>query len=365
MSSATASANVTDAATDTATIRKIPRKAAGTKRARAADEAAPSAVDAAPALTKAAKAAATKAAKAAAATSNAPAAAAAPKAKAAPKAAAPAVAAPPAPPAKKAKAAPKKAATDAALPPAPKKPRAKKAAVVAAPDADSAVDDEENGEEKKTRVPRVRPTFIDDLYGLEDEAFPAEVDVSPESWEAWKEAMALRVARQTYSAYKTQKKLTFKKRKALMQQKKKKRVARRVDKFTTSENHKTRLVATKTAADFAALNGVWLSSHGTFDAINAAALDVANKADLAEGALEAYAVYQAAKHFGVNPLGIVPETQKKDPETKEMNYVVQVAGERTYVGVALRFKNKLPSDFCVLPEDRVLFDQEAEDVATA
>lgn len=330
--------------TEGKTIRSVPRKSTGNKR-KAAD-----AVEVVAPAAETVPAAAPKVVKPRASKKNPTAVAAAPAAtqETTVTIAAETQEAPP----KKKKAAAKKTKTEAIVADAPAAENA--AAVQVATDAPA---DEGAAKVKKVRVPKVRPVFSE---GYGDEAKPeAERLYTPEAWLTWKQETAARVERQTFPQWKAQKKSYFKMLKALSQQKKKKRATKKVDKFITSEIHKNRLLGFSQET-FAPLNGVWLSSHGFENAIPASELDVADKTALPVGSLMAFSVYQAAVHHGFKPLGIVSETQKKDPISGEMKYTTVVEGERAYVGESLPFKNKLRSIFSVLPEDRVFYPEDAE-----
>lgn len=269
--------------------------------------------------------------------------------------------------------APEVAAEVPAAPAAPKKKRAppknKKVAAEAA-DAKEQDDNEEDGEvaggsaaaaaPKKPRAPKAPKAKIVFLQaygdlGEDDKARKYE----KEDFEEWKAKTQYCLDNITYSGWKSLKKAFYKQLKD--QRKKKVKSTKKKDCTETTANHLKRLKEMP-KDEFAALNGTWLSAYGFDNSYTAEQLDAAGGFDSDEGALSAYAVYQAAKFHGFAPLGIVSAKSKQEAGSKELKYITDVDGPRVYVGAALPFKGILKSTFGPIPTDRV-FVQAADDAA--
>lgn len=202
------------------------------------------------------------------------------------------------------------------------------------------------------RKPRVRRDYMN-CYG-DLETPEKERDYSKEAFEAWKVGVQKRVSETTFTEWRRDKHAFYRQVAALSKRKKK---TRKQDPTRTSANHLDRLKEMDADA-FEVLDGVYLSQYGFDGAFTAEELEAGCPND---GALSAYVVFQAARHAGYNPLGIVSEKGKHDEEGN-LQYLTTVDGDRVYVGIALPFRNKEKSPFCAIPQDRVF--QETEEPAS-
>jgi hypothetical protein len=120
----------------------------------------------------------------------------------------------------------------------------------------------------------------------------------------------------------------------------------------TFKSHYDRLVAMD-AADFKCLHGAWLSSYDVKLARTSVELDMEETASHGGDWSPTFAVYLAARHHGVRPLGII--TAKKSA-TKAAMGVAKEDDPRVYVGGALKPQRVEASKFCMTLEDRQFDD---------
>ena len=244
-----------------------------------------------------------------------------------------------------------------AIKPATKnKPGKKRAAAAAAVPTPAPVDDSSDAvgaaaapaAPRKARVPK---KYIEH-YGDEDLTFEQQLaNVSEAEWLKWKEAMQERIMKQTRAQWAAQK-TAFIKRKRSSATKKNKRKSKPVNAVATAAKHYERLIAMP-AAEFAILDGKWLSSYGFDGAKTAAELDGVNATDVPEDELDAFTVYNAAKAHGFAPLGIVSHKEATDKATKVSTFKTAVVGDREYVGPALPFMKRKKSVFSMQSSDKV------------
>ncbi len=125
----------------------------------------------------------------------------------------------------------------------------------------------------------------------------------------------------------------------------------------TLAKYKARLVEKIPDAEFARLDGAWLSHYRVSGFIPVADLEQAGFVPPI-GAEEAYVVYQVARLKGFAPLGIVSEKGKKldksDASNKTRVHLCEVPGPRVYVGPAMTMWNLEKSVFRTDAEDTVL-----------
>jgi hypothetical protein len=296
-------------------------------------------------------------------------------------------AAPAAKKASKPKATKKAPADDAAPAPAKKasKAAAKKAAAAATATATasnldaSASDTEEDaaGNTKaapKTRVAKVKPPFYPAFGDLHVPA--AERGYAREDFEEWRTKTRLCVDTATFTTWKPAKRAFYREIEALKHRKKQKKTQ---DASATAENHLSRLQGMN-FADFAVLDGAWLSNYKVGGKFSAEELDKSGCPN--DNAQCTFTVYTAAVYHGYQPLGIVSEETMVKPgdgasaegvdaasdadAAKVRVYKETVAeGEpRVYVGCALPYleEKKVKSPFAIIPEDRTwVKDATAED----
>lgn len=142
----------------------------------------------------------------------------------------------------------------------------------------------------------------------------------------------------------------------------------RKDVMGTLDKYRRRLEEKRTAEDFAALQGKWLSHYKVDGFIPAS--DLAKEGfEVPLEAAEAYTVYQVALSKGIQPLGLVSErgikVDKTNKDNKDRIHLVQVEGPREYVGSAMTMWNLPKTRFCCKSKDTVLFPKKARTGAGA
>jgi hypothetical protein len=142
----------------------------------------------------------------------------------------------------------------------------------------------------------------------------------------------------------------------------------RKDVMGTLDKYRKRLEEKRTAEDFAALQGKWLSHYKVDGFIPAS--DLAKEGfEVPLEAAEAYTVYQVALSKGIQPLGLVSErgikVDKTNKDNKDRIHLVQVEGPREYVGSAMTMWNLPKTRFCCKSKDTVLFPKKARTSAGA